>query len=102
MPCPKKRDYKRRWMVKDTMWRVRYKNRIRVDGRECDGVCDTELKEIWLANNIKNTILLQTFIHEALHAMEVAWGIKIGERMIKRLEKPLAHFVLHNLLEKEE
>lgn len=64
------------------------------------GWCDGEERTIYLADNLKGRRLIQTFLHEVTHSIEMDFGIAIPHRLVYSLERHLGNFVWDNFLTK--
>lgn len=55
-----------------------------VDGKECDGCCDTNKKLITVWRNPNPTALRSTIIHEWLHALffEMGWASLVDDHSV--------------------
>lgn len=53
------------------------------------GMCISEIKEILIAKDSGKT-MLETFLHEVMHAMDNEYGLEIPHPLMYRAERPLA------------
>ncbi len=58
------------------------------------GICDSEERRIEILDSLGAYMMLRTFVHEYLHAVEFAYKIKIPHKMIYFLERPIARLIL--------
>lgn len=58
------------------------------------GWCDGSLRVICLSRDQDDGELLETFIHEVLHAAEFEFGFTLGHPKIRKLERILASVFL--------
>lgn len=65
-------------------------------GEETLGYCEREDKFIALKNTLSPRKLFQTLIHEALHAIEKEYSVKLRHRKVYVLEKALSQVLLDN------
>lgn len=81
---------------------VYYVNYVkRFDDPNQTGYClghDSEVgcRTIWLKIGLPKKIMIKTFIHEVLHAIDFEWGIKIPHKLIDALEGPLFYLFSKN------
>jgi hypothetical protein len=59
------------------------------DDPKCLGLCDGDARVIFIKSNQSDTQEWETFIHEAFHAIEFEFNIKIPHALIHTLEKPI-------------
>jgi hypothetical protein len=60
----------------------------------CWGETDFAVRTITLWHDQAPRKLLETFIHEYLHAVEYEYDLKIPHKLVSTLEKPIAYLVL--------
>lgn len=79
---------RRRWTVEIVedylMW----------EGKRARGLACPETRTIELCGKLGPRKLLQTFLHEYLHAIEFEYDLKFPHRLIYALEGPLARMVV--------
>lgn len=65
-------------------YEIIFQEKIVHNENECLGLCSPDSLKIYLRDSLKQTpdLLLETLIHEALHAIEVSWGVKLGEKKV--------------------
>ena len=71
--------------VAHTQYRVVFtKKPPKVDGKECNGSCDTNTKTITIWRNPNVTALRSTIIHEWLHAVffEMGWDALVDDHSV--------------------
>jgi hypothetical protein len=64
-----------------------------IDGVNCRGHCDPDMRLIEIRDNLSSKVMVETFVHEFLHAVEHEYNLKIAHKLIYVLEKPLAYMV---------
>jgi F420-dependent methylenetetrahydromethanopterin dehydrogenase len=62
------------------------------------GLCDGEDRIIYLADDLKGRRLVQTFLHEAIHAVDYDFNIKIPHKLVYALDRHLGNFLWTNYL----
>ena len=79
-------------------WKVELQDELITleDGTNGRGFTCTDTRTIELADWLldRPRLLLRTFIHEYLHAVEHEYDLKIPHKMIYELEKPLSSMVV--------
>ena len=64
---------------------------------ECLGLCDPNTRIITLKNGMGKDEILETFVHECLHLIELEYPkIKIAHSLIYKLEKPIVNLLKLN------
>lgn len=91
---------KRTWIVAGHPWEVIFtKAKLDQDAMgECDFIEEVIRINVAHKKHRTNSHILETLIHELLHAMEHEHEINLGHRVINKLEKPFRDFILGNLL----
>jgi Zn-dependent peptidase ImmA (M78 family) len=91
----------RRWLVGDNVWTVKFVRKFKWDGvKDSDlmGLCDPERQEILIKVGIDQKDRIETLVHELLHAIEFEYDIKIGHKLIKKLEGPITKLIIENFI----
>ncbi len=94
LPTPKK--YPKFINVKDERYEIRMVTRIPKEAKTLSGLCDGDVKIIWIRKGQAPAGLFRTFVHELLHALEFEWKIKISHKMVYQLEVAIATLMLEN------
>jgi len=68
-------------------------------GRVLTGICDSKTLTIYIKKGLKEIDLRITFMHECIHAIEYAYDITIGEKIITKLDNYLVCFIQDNNLD---
>jgi len=63
---------------------------------DCLGLCDGDARIIFIKSNLSEAEELKTFIHEAFHALEFEFDIKIPHSTIHKLEAPIIRILKLN------
>lgn len=94
--------YPKRLTINGKRWRVRFASKIdpQAEGRITVGYCDAAALEIVILKGQPLDDILETFIHEVLHAIEASYGVKIPHKIIYGLDRPITEFVITNLLKR--
>lgn len=88
---PKRIKIKKRW------WKViSVEEYIIYDGRKCRGLCDGNERVITIYVGQRPRMVMSTFWHEILHAIEFEYGIPIPHRMIYATEGAIADVIIKN------
>lgn len=61
--------------IKGKEWKVKRVWRLRVEGEDCDGTIDGETREIKIVHGLNKEELLDTYLHEFLHAIWFEYGL---------------------------
>ena len=95
---PTRKLYPRTLKVAGRDWKVRFVNKIE-DGtkaRDTIGLCDPYDATLFILAGQSPEERFVTFVHEFLHALEEEYEFELGHRVIRKLEGPLAKFLLDN------
>lgn len=90
------KDYPKFIYVNDEKYEVRLVKRVPGGPNTDCGLCDSEIKVIWIRKTQSPAGLFHTFVHEVLHALEAEYSIDIKHRTIYELEVAIASFVTDN------
>ena len=77
--------------INEQRWTVKFVRRIQVDGEPCYGVCDVAKREIRLERGLTGQQLLDTVIHEIMHAA----GWNLDEQFIEQTATDIATALTH-------
>ena len=80
-----------RTAIRDRIWTVKFVRKIRNGGIDCWGLCNVEKREIRLASGVAGQDLVETLIHELLHAH--AWHI--DEEFVAEASEAIAAVLYH-------
>lgn len=99
MRLPGPRQFPKKLKIRDTFYSVHF---AKPDNRKAlrrgdMGLCDSKAKEIVLSLDQGKLQMMETFIHELLHAFEFEYNIKIKHKTIYELEQPIVNFISANL-----
>lgn len=93
----RQRDFPSYLVINGTPWDVRFVRRI-PDGDPDDvGLCCEAESVIYIKQGQSPEERLRTFWHEAVHAMEMEYDLKITHKLVYALEEPLSRLWLENL-----
>lgn len=98
MMWPRLRDYPSVLLVRDSLYDIVFRDRIRhQDVGECDGVCCYETERLLVRKKQgSKKDRFSTAIHEALHAMNEEWNIKLTHAQIYGLERAIIALIDDN------
>lgn len=91
MAAPSYKQYPDKVIVNGQYWDLKFTSTLKDYGE-----CHFPDREIVMRTKQRRTELMQTLIHEILHAFEFEYGIKIPHRVIYDLEHPICQFILQN------
>lgn len=83
--------YPTRVKIKKFHWNIVFTNSI---DDETVGLCDLNTKTIFIKKHLSKRQTLATFMHEWLHAVEEMYNVKLGHKIINKLEFAIADFFL--------
>jgi hypothetical protein len=55
--------------IKGKLWKISFRKRIKLDGVDCDGLCESGKRLILLRSGLTKKDLIHTFLHEYFHAV---------------------------------
>lgn len=84
--------------IEGKQWTVIRKWRIVENGVECDGLCVSEKREIWVCHGLPEAEAFQIFMHEYLHAVFIEKGIHLLS-IPPEVEEMLVHGISKELCE---
>lgn len=94
-PVPKGiKSYDKDWLIGDTIWRVRFLERM---SQSADGWCVYDKQELLIDKKIDNEQKFLAFVHEVQHAMDHVYEIGLTHPQIHKLEAAWANFLLDNV-----
>ena len=99
MKPPRIRDYPRTWLIHHCIWHLKFKRSVDENhekNKDTLGLCDPSSQTLYIRLNQVPRETLETFIHEVLHAFEEEYEVQLGHRVINKLEKAIADFILNN------
>lgn len=86
-------------LINGSQWTVRLTNRIPRSARDKHpllGLCDSDLKRIYVRVTLPPFLKFQTLIHELLHAFEFELKIDFDHALVYALERPILEFMRRN------
>ncbi len=95
MKLPTVREYPRQIRVKDETYEIRFVRKIQGDCKVL-GTCDPETRTIRIKLGQSLSETFNTFVHEALHAIEFEYDIKISHRAVYLMEKGISDLLMAN------
>ena len=90
------RYYPRCLNIEGIGWLIKFKRRIVHNGIDCDGLCDSEAKTIYIRIKSDHKDMFRVLIHEVLHAIEFENEVDIPHKHIDQLDHGLARFLKNN------
>ena len=87
-------------LIKDQIYEIKLVSRIpkRGGGKNSDGFTCPETHEIFIRKTLSAEEVLETLIHEYIHAIELEYDIDIPHDLIYQLEIPIRRLLLDNYL----
>jgi hypothetical protein len=82
--------------VKDEIYKVKLVKRIPGHDKDTVGLCDPGTNTIWISTDQSNRHILRTLIHEATHAVEFVYDLKIKHKLVYKLEKAIYNLLMDN------
>lgn len=67
------------YTIKGQSWKVKRKSKLIHNGSECYGLCEYESRTIYLERGLKGKKLIETFLHEYIHAVLYEMHLDVGE-----------------------
>lgn len=93
------RDYPKDLVIGDAIWRVRFVREIERSGKFITwGLCDPCDQVIYIRLGQSSEDRFITFCHELVHAWEAEYEFEIPHELVNKLEKPMARFIIDNVL----
>lgn len=84
-------------LVKNARYRIEMVDKaIDFGGIKARGICDGDKKEILILSKQTPRMILSTFFHELVHAMEWEYRIKLKHSQVMELEGPMADLFIKN------
>jgi hypothetical protein len=93
----KMKDFPKGFEINGHWWTLKFVRRIKDHGPEVLGLCDFAEKTLYCKLGQTPKERLSTVVHEAMHAVEEEFNVKIGHDLIYKLEGAVADFLLANL-----
>jgi hypothetical protein len=87
---PKTRSYPKEFIVKDNVWKCKFTRKSPDNWEDTLGLCDPSTKEIFVKMGQKRRQIFETFCHELFHVIEDEYNIKIGHKLINKMEVAFA------------
>ena len=97
MKIPRKSQYPQKIKVNKVLYTIVFVDQI--EGKDTLGLCDFELKVIFIKNKQKPTETFKTFIHEFLHAIEFEFNCGLEHSLIYKFEESIAKALYDNIKE---
>lgn len=94
LPNPKR--YPKFLNIKDERYQVLIVKHIPKESKTLNGLCDGDVKKIWIRKGQSPFGLFRTYIHEVLHALEFEYHIRIRHETIYELEVAIAALMQDN------
>ncbi len=85
-------------VIGDSIWKVIRKRTILHYGHEVWGLCDPSTQTILIKSGLSPRDTLDTIIHEALHALDDEYDIRMPHSMVHKLDSRLAQFLIDNFI----
>lgn len=82
--------------VEGFMWKIVFKKKIMYEGVECDGLCKSDVRTIFIKIINDPVETYRIFKHELLHAIEFERGIDVPHKWVEAFDRPLAKFDILN------
>lgn len=89
------KDYPKEVIIGGRSWKIKFRRVIEGDRRYL-GMCYFEDAEIHIRLGQSRRDRLATYFHEILHAFEWEYDVKLGHKIICKLEYAQSDFVLDN------
>ena len=77
-------------------WDVQFEEVPNEDGQVCRGVCRVDDRTIVLKESLSDTRLMETFLHESLHAIDDCYRMNLNESQVNILGNALISFIRDN------
>lgn len=77
---------------------VIFKELVVEEGQECRGSCHSDRREIYLKESLKDTRLMETFLHECIHAISDEYDLSLTEVQVNTLGISLLSLIRDNKL----
>lgn len=77
-------------------YKVVFKKNLHVEGDDCFGCLDYKKRKIFIDKDISDTQLMETFLHENLHIIDLTFNLDLGENRINILGLELLRFIRDN------
>lgn len=90
------RSYPRSIDIEGNKWTIKFKRKIIHEKSECDGLCDSTTKTIYIRIKKDYSDMFRVLIHEVLHAIEFENKHDIPHKHIEQLDSGLARFLVKN------
>jgi hypothetical protein len=91
------KDYPKSVRIRDADYEVKFCRQIPGEPPDTVGLCDDELKIIWMRLRQKPRERFKTLCHEIAHGFEREWGIRIPHKLIYAIEEPIARLLEDNV-----
>lgn len=93
MKIPKHSEYPKQLWVKGDSYKILFVKNLKFLGET-----DSEKHTIKIKAGMSKNETFRTFIHEALHALEFSYPIKIKHKTVYKLEKAIFQLFIDNFL----
>ena len=77
-------------------WDIEFQEKPVQDAELCRGYCIASERKIVLQEELSDTRLMETFLHESLHAIDDAYRIGLTETQVNVLGVALIDFIREN------
>lgn len=77
-------------------WNIEFQEKPVEGGELCRGLCINDERKIILKKDLSDTRLMETFLHECLHAIEDAYRIGLNEHQVNVLGIALISLIRDN------
>lgn len=82
--------------VADERYQIKLVSKIPGESNNCMGLCDDGEKIIWIKKTLSPMGLFRTLMHEALHAIECEYDLKLKHKQVWALERALTALLVDN------
>jgi len=77
-------------------WDVKFEDVPNEGGQVCRGVCRVEERTIVLQKDLSDTRLMETFLHESIHAIDDCYRMNLTESQVNVLGNAIISFIRDN------
>lgn len=77
----------KQFKLKGKLWKVAYKDNLKEDGEELDGLCVFSTRTIWLDSSLRGKKKKSVFLHELFHVVIHEAHINPGVRFSEGIEE---------------
>ena len=89
-------DIKNKIKIGCDYYEVEFEERPMQDNELCRGFCDTANRRIVLKKDLSDTRLMETFLHECLHAVDDIYRLSINETQVNILGIGILNLIREN------